>query len=49
MSGTLATADGTVPAPRAIVSPALFDMLGVAPLIGRTLLPDDERPEPRPQ
>jgi predicted permease len=43
MSGTLATADGTVAAPRAIVSPALFEMLGIAPLLGRTLGAADER------
>ena len=30
MSGQLHTSDGPVPAPRAIVSPALFEMLGVA-------------------
>ena len=45
MSGQLHTSDGPVPAPRAIVSPALFEMLGVQPLLGRTLLPEDERPD----
>ncbi len=44
MSGQLHTADGPVAAPRAIVSPALFEMLGVAAQLGRTLIPEDERP-----
>lgn len=43
MSGQLHTADGPVAAPRAIVSPALFEMLGVAAQLGRTLIPEDER------
>jgi predicted permease len=45
MSGTLQTSEGTIPAPRAIVSPALFDMLGVPAQLGRTLTSDDERPD----
>ena len=43
MSGSLQTGDGTIAAPRAIVSPILFEMLGVAAQLGRTLLPSDER------
>ena len=45
MSGIYLTAEGPVPAPRAIVSPALFEMLGVPAQLGRTLLPEDERPD----
>jgi putative ABC transport system permease protein len=44
MSGILQTAEGPIPAPRAIVSPAMFEMLGVPAQLGRTLLPEDERP-----
>lgn len=36
--------DGPVGAPRAIVSPVLFEMLGIPPQLGRTLVADDERP-----
>jgi putative ABC transport system permease protein len=42
---TLATADGTVQLYGQRVSPALFAMRGIAPLQGRGLLPDDERPD----
>src|SRR3970040_73151 len=42
---TLATADGTVQLYGARVSPALFAMRGVPPLLGRGLLPDEERPD----
>jgi predicted permease len=45
MNGQLMTAEGPVAAPRAIVSPALFDMLGIPAQLGRTLLPEDERPD----
>ena len=45
MSGILHAADGPVPAPRAIVSPALFEMLGVPAQLGRTLVAADERPD----
>ena len=38
------TAEGGVAAPRAIVSPALFQMLDVPPVLGRTLIAEDERP-----
>jgi predicted permease len=42
---TLVTADGTVQLYGQRVSPALFAMRGIAPLLGRGLLPDDERPD----
>src|SRR5690349_6572658 len=42
---TFATADGTVQLYGQRVSPALFSMRGVQPLLGRGLLPDDERPD----
>jgi predicted permease len=43
MNGTVQTADGIVPAPRALVSPALFEMFGVRAVLGRTLIADDEK------
>jgi predicted permease len=42
---TLATVDGSVQLYGQRVSPALFAMRGVPPLLGRGLLPDDERPD----
>jgi putative ABC transport system permease protein len=42
---TLATPDGSVQLYGARVSPSLFFMRGIAPLQGRGLLPDDERPD----
>ncbi len=42
---TFATADGSVQLYGQRVSPALFTMRGVQPLLGRGLLPDDERPD----
>jgi predicted permease len=42
---TLATGDGSVQLYGQRVSPALFVMRGVPPLMGRGLLPDDERPD----
>jgi predicted permease len=42
---TLATEDGSVQLYGARVSPALFAMRGVVPLLGRGLLPEDERPD----
>jgi putative ABC transport system permease protein len=42
---TLATADGSVQVYGSRVSPALFSMRGIPPLLGRGLLPDDERPD----
>jgi predicted permease len=42
---TFATADGSVQLYGQAVSPALFAMRGIAPLMGRGLLPDDERPD----
>jgi hypothetical protein len=42
---TFATADGTVQLYGQRVSPGLFSMRGVQPLLGRGLLPDDERPD----
>jgi putative ABC transport system permease protein len=42
---TLATPDGSVQLYGERVSPALFFMRGVRPLLGRGLLPDDERPD----
>ena len=42
---TLVTADGTVQLYGQRVSPALFAMRGIPPLLGRGLLPDDERPD----
>jgi predicted permease len=42
---TLTTADGSVQLYGQRVSPALFAMRGVQPLMGRGLLPDDERPD----
>jgi putative ABC transport system permease protein len=44
MNGDVQTPEGVVAAPRAIVSPALFEMLGVPAQLGRTLLPEDEQP-----
>jgi hypothetical protein len=43
MSGQLSTPEGPVAAPRALVSPALFEMLGVPAQLGRTLIAEDER------
>jgi putative ABC transport system permease protein len=42
---TLATADGSVQLYGQRISPALFTMRGIPPLLGRGLLPDDERPD----
>jgi hypothetical protein len=42
---TMITAEGTVRLSGARVSPALFEMLGVRPLLGRALNPDEERAE----
>jgi predicted permease len=42
---TLATEDGAVQLYGERVTPALFFMRGVQPLLGRGLLPDDERPD----
>ncbi len=42
---TLATVDGSVQLYGQRVSPALFTMRGVPPLLGRGLLQDDERPD----
>jgi hypothetical protein len=42
---TLATADGSVQLYGQRVSPALFPMRGVPPLLGRGLLQEDERPD----
>jgi predicted permease len=42
---TLATPDGSVQLYGQRVSPGLFAMRGVPPLMGRGLLPDDERPD----
>ncbi|HUF71829.1 MAG TPA: ABC transporter permease [Gammaproteobacteria bacterium] len=42
---TLTTADGSAQLYGQRVSPALFVMRGVQPLMGRGLLPDDERPD----
>jgi putative ABC transport system permease protein len=42
---TLATPDGSVQLYGQRVSPGLFSMRGVQPLLGRGLLPDDERPD----
>ena len=42
---TLATPDGSVQLYGARVSPAMFFMRGIPPLLGRGLLPDDERPD----
>ena len=42
---TLATPDGSVQIYGQRVSPGLFNMRGVQPLLGRGLLPDDERPD----
>jgi putative ABC transport system permease protein len=42
---TLGTVDGSVQLYGLAVSPALFAMRGIPPLIGRGLLPDDERPD----
>jgi putative ABC transport system permease protein len=44
MSGRVQTNDGPIAAPRAIVSPGLFEMLGVPAQLGRTLMAADERP-----
>jgi predicted permease len=44
-SRTLATTDGTVQLSGARVSPSLFPLRGVPPLLGRGLLPDEERPD----
>jgi putative ABC transport system permease protein len=45
MNGNVQTGEGPVAAPRAIVSPALFEMLGVPAQLGRTLTAEDERPD----
>ncbi|MCC6201630.1 MAG: ABC transporter permease [Gammaproteobacteria bacterium] len=42
---TLATEDGNIQVYGARVSPALFVMRGVPPLLGRGLLPEEERPD----
>jgi predicted permease len=42
---TFATVDGSVQLYGQAVSPALFAMRGIPPLMGRGLLPDDERPD----
>jgi putative ABC transport system permease protein len=42
---TLATPDGSVQLYGQRVSPGLFGIRGVQPLLGRGLLPDDERPD----
>jgi predicted permease len=42
---TLATAEGSVQLYGAAVSPALFAMRGIAPIVGRGLVEDDERPD----
>ena len=42
---TLRTADGAARLNGAQVSPALFAMLGLAPILGRGLLPDEQRPD----
>jgi predicted permease len=42
---TFATVDGSVQLYGQRVSPSLFAMRGVPPLMGRGLLPDDERPD----
>jgi putative ABC transport system permease protein len=42
---TLASRDGAVRLTGASVSPALFAMRGLPPLLGRGLLPDEERPD----
>ena len=42
---TFASADGSVQLYGQSVSPALFAMRGVPPLMGRGLVPDDERPD----
>ena len=44
-SRTLASPDGSLQLYGESVSPALFAMRGVPPLLGRGLLPDDERPD----
>lgn len=41
---SMSTPEGVVRVTAARVSPMLFDMLGVRPLIGRALLAEDERP-----
>ena len=41
---TITTAEGTERVEGARVSPALFPMRGVQPILGRWLLPDEERP-----
>jgi hypothetical protein len=43
MSGSFQTEDGSIAVPRAIVSPVLFEMLGVPAQLGRTMLSSDER------
>ncbi len=45
MSGQLHTDEGPIAAPRAIVSPSIFEMLGVSAQLGRTLIAADERPD----
>jgi predicted permease len=45
---TMITPDGATRLPGARVSPALFEMRGVPPLIGRWLRADEERPEAAP-
>jgi predicted permease len=43
MNNSIVTDEGRIAAPRAIVSPALFEMLGVPAQLGRTLIAEDER------
>ena len=45
VSRTLRTSDGATRLNGAQVSSALFAMLGLAPILGRGLLPDEERPD----
>ncbi|HEX7235888.1 MAG TPA: ABC transporter permease [Gammaproteobacteria bacterium] len=45
VSRTLRTSDGAVRLNGAQVSSALFPMLGLEPVLGRGLLPDEERPD----
>jgi predicted permease len=45
LTRTVRTADGAAALNGAQISPALFEMLGLAPILGRGLLPDEERPD----
>lgn len=45
MTAAITTAEGAVRLAGARVSPALFPMRGVLPILGRGLLPDEERPD----